>query len=241
MPLRIPLQDSGTATTGDAAYLALRQGILQGDLAPGERLRSDALANELKVSRTPVREALRKLEAEGLVQRSGSGLIVREFSEQDLTELFYVREALEGMAARLAAENATPGEIADIRELLDDMEAVGQRGDVVALRPLTAEYHRLVGRAAHNGRLLQSLESLLEHVRQMQTSTLLNIEGRAVEALKEHHELLQAIEARDADRAEKLARTHRRKTLELRRQLLRARLRESRSNGGRLREGGLED
>ena len=241
MPLRIPLQDSGAATTADAAYLALRQGILQGDLAPGERLRSDALANELKVSRTPVREALRKLEAEGLVQRSGSGLIVREFSEQDLTELFYVREALEGMAARLAAENATPGEIADIRELLDDMEAVGQRGDVVALRPLTAEYHRLVGRAAHNGRLLQSLESLLEHVRQMQTSTLLNIEGRAVEALKEHHELLQAIEARDADRAEKLARTHRRKTLELRRQLLRARLRESRSNGGRLREGGLED
>ena len=241
MPLRIPLQDSGAATTADAAYLALRQGILQGDLAPGERLRSDALANELKVSRTPVREALRKLEAEGLVQRSGSGLIVREFSEQDLTELFYVREALEGMAARLAAENATPGEIADIRELLDDMEAVGQRGDVVALRPLTAEYHRLVGRAAHNGRLLQSLESLLEHVRQMQTSTLLNIEGRAVEALKEHHDLLQAIEARDADRAEKLARTHRRKTLELRRQLLRARLRESRSNGGRLREGGLED
>ncbi|HZC56139.1 MAG TPA: GntR family transcriptional regulator [Xanthobacteraceae bacterium] len=241
MPLRIPLQDSGAATTADAAYLALRQGILQGDLAPGERLRSDALANELKVSRTPVREALRKLEAEGLVQRSGSGLIVREFSEQDLTELFYVREALEGMAARLAAENATPGEIADIRELLDDMEAVGQRGDVVALRPLTAEYHRLVGRAAHNGRLLQSLESLLEHVRQMQTSTLLNIEGRAVDALKEHHELLQAIEARDADSAEKLARTHRRKTLELRRQLLRARLRESRSNGGRLREGGLED
>ena len=241
MPLRIPLQDSGAATTADAAYLALRQGILQGDLAPGERLRSDALANELKVSRTPVREGLRKLEAEGLVQRSGSGLIVREFSEQDLTELFYVREALEGMAARLAAENATPGEIADIRELLDDMEAVGQRGDVVALRPLTAEYHRLVGRAAHNGRLLQSLESLLEHVRQMQTSTLLNIEGRAVDALKEHHELLQAIEARDADSAEKLARTHRRKTLELRRQLLRARLRESRSNGGRLREGGLED
>jgi DNA-binding GntR family transcriptional regulator len=236
MPLRIPLQESGAATTADAAYQALRQAILRGDLAPGERLRSDALANEMKVSRTPVREALRKLEAEGLVERSGSGLIVREFSEQDLTELFYVREALEGMAARLAAENATPREIAEIRELLDDMEAVGQRGDVVALRPLTAEYHRLIARAAHNGRLLQSLESLLEHVRQMQTSTLLHIEGRAPEALKEHRELLQALEARDAERAEKVARTHRRKTLELRRQLLRARLRESRANGGKAGE-----
>jgi DNA-binding GntR family transcriptional regulator len=233
MPLRIPLQDIGAATTADAAYQALRQGILQGDLAPGERLRSDALANDLKVSRTPVREALRKLEAEGLVQRAGSGLIVREFSEHDLTELFYVREALEGMAARLAAENATPGEVAEIRELLDDMEAVRERGDVAALRPLTAEFHRLIGRAAHNGRLLQSLESLLEHVRQMQTSTLLQVEGRPAEALKEHRDLLQAIEARDAERAERLARSHRHKTLELRREMLRAQLRESRANGGK--------
>ncbi len=232
MPLRAPLRESGAATTADAAYLALRQSILQGDLAPGERLRSDALANELKVSRTPVREALRKLEAEGLVQRSGSGLIVREFTEHDLTELFYVREALEGMAARLAAENATRDEIAEIRELLDDMETVNQRGELVALRPLTAEYHRMVGRAAHNGRLLQSLENLLGHVRQMQTSTLLNVKGRASEAIKEHRELLEAIEARDADRAETIARAHRRKTLGLRRQLLRARLRERRANGG---------
>jgi DNA-binding GntR family transcriptional regulator len=239
MPLRGSLQESGAATTADAAYQALRHAILQGDLAPGERLRSDALAGDLKVSRTPVREALRKLEAEGLVERSGSGLIVREFSEKDLTELFYVREALEGMAARLAAENATPGEIAEIRELLDDMETVRQRGDVAALRPLTAEFHRVIGRAAHNGRLLQSLESLLQHVRQMQTSTLLHIEGRPVAALKEYREILQAIEAHDADRAEALARAHRRKTLELRRDMLRAQLRESRANGGK--SGGSEN
>src|ERR1700722_14931823 len=240
MPLRALLQDSGTVTTADAAYQALRQGILHGDLAPGERLRSDALANDLRVSRTPVREALRKLEAEGLVERSGSGLIVREFSEKDLTELFYVREALEGMAARLAAENATPSEIGEIRELLDDMEAVRQRGDVVALRPLTGEFHQLICRAAHNDRLLQSLKSLLEHVRQMQTSTLY-VEGRPAEALKEHRELLRAIEVHDADRAEKLARTHRRKTLELRKEMLRSQLRESRANGGKTRDGGPED
>jgi DNA-binding GntR family transcriptional regulator len=241
MALRALLQESGAAgTTADAAYLALRQGILQGELAPGERLRSDALANELKVSRTPVREALRKLEAEGLVARSGSGLIVREFSEKDLTELFYVREALEGMAARLAAENATPSEIAEIRELLDDMDSVRQRGDVAALRPLTGEFHRLICRAAHNDRLLQSLKSLLEHVRQMQTSTLY-VEGRPAEALKEHRNLLRAIEARDADRAEQVARAHRRKTLELRKEMLRAQLRESRANGGQAGDGGQDD
>ena len=185
-------------------------------------------------------DCLRKLEAEGLVERSGSGLIVREFSEKDLTELFYVREALEGMAARLAAQNATPSEIGEIRELLDDMEAVRQRGDVVALRPLTGEFHQLICRAAHNDRLLQSLKSLLEHVRQMQTSTLY-VEGRPAEALKEHRELLRAIEVHDADRAEKLARTHRRKTLELRKEMLRSQLRESRANGGKTRDGGPED
>jgi DNA-binding GntR family transcriptional regulator len=202
MRLRAFLQEQGTiGTTADAVYQALRHSILQGDLAPGERLRSDALANELRVSRTPVREALRKLEAEGLVARSGSGLIVRALSEQDLTELFYVREALEGMAARLAAENATPSEKAEIRELLEDMEALRRRGEVEALRRLTGEFHQLVCRASHNNCLLQSLKALLDTIRQIQTSTLYG-EGRPVEAIKEHRDLLRAIEARDGDRAE---------------------------------------
>src|SRR5580692_12654366 len=229
MPLRTPLQDSGAATTADAAYQALRQGILQGDLAPGERLRSDALANDLRVSRTPVREALRKLEAEGLVERSGSGLIVREFSEKDLTELFYVREALEGMAARLAAENATPSEIAEIRELLDDMEAVRRRGALETLRHLTGEFHQLVSRASHNNRLMRALTTLLDNVRKIQSSTLFG-EGRAEQALQEHRELLAAITAGDGDRAEMLARAHRRKTLELRKAMLREQLRKSRAD-----------
>src|ERR1700730_13928498 len=155
MPLRALLGEQGdSGTTAEAVYRALRHGIVHGQLAPGERLRSDALANELHVSRTPVREALRKLEAEGLVEQSGSRLVVRALSEQDLTELFYVREALEGMAARLAAENATPTEIVEIKELLKDMETVRRRGDVDALRGLTGEFHQLVCRASHNDRLL---------------------------------------------------------------------------------------
>jgi DNA-binding GntR family transcriptional regulator len=230
MRLRALLQEQDeSGTTAEAVYRTLRHGIVHGDLAPGERLRSDALANELRVSRTPVREALRKLEAEGLVAHSGSRLVVRAFSEKDLTELFYVREALEGMAARLAAENATPSEILEIGELLEDMEAVRRRGDIDVLRRLTGEFHQLVCRASHNDRLLQSLQSLLDHVRQIQTSTLYS-EGRPAEALKEHRGLLQAIEAGDGDRAENLARAHRRKTLELRKEMLRAQLRKSRAD-----------
>jgi DNA-binding GntR family transcriptional regulator len=229
MRLRTLLQDvSDSGTTTDAVHRVLRQAVVDGFIAPGERLRSDALANELRVSRTPVREALRKLEAEGLVHRVGSGLVVRALSERDMTEVFYVREALEGMAARLAAENATPDEIAEIRDLLEDMDAVGRGGDVRKLRSLTAEFHQAVCRASHNDRLLQSLKTLLDHARQSQSSTLYE-DGRPAAAIEEHRTLLRAIEARDGDRAEQAARAHRRKTLELRKEMLRREQRKSRA------------
>jgi DNA-binding GntR family transcriptional regulator len=231
MRLRTLLKEQGNrGTTAEAVYRALRHGIVRGALAPGERLRSDALANELHVSRTPVREALRKLEAEGLVAHSGSRLIVRTLSERELTELFYVREALEGMAARLAAENATPSEIAEIRDLLDDMESACGQGDLGGLRRLSGEFQQSICRASHNSRLLESLTALLDSVRKMQTSTLFG-EGRAAQALQEYRDLLAAIAARDSDRAEAVARMHRRRTLELRKEMLREQLRKSRAEG----------
>jgi DNA-binding GntR family transcriptional regulator len=233
MRLRTLLKEQGNrGTTAEAVYRALRHGIVHGALAPGERLRSDALANELQVSRTPVREALRKLEAEGLVAHSGSRLIVRSLSERELTELFYVREALEGMAARLAAENATPSEIAEISDLLDDMESACRRGDLGGLRRLSGEFQQSICRASHNSRLLESLTALLDSVRKMQTSTLFG-EGRAAQALHEYRDLLAAIAARDSERAEALARMHRRRTLELRKEMLREQLRRSRAEGAR--------
>jgi DNA-binding GntR family transcriptional regulator len=220
----------GLKTTGsavDAVYEVLRRSILDGELPPGHRLRSDVLANELKVSRTPVREALRKLETEGLVDASRSGLVVRQSSEEDLIEIFYLREALEGMAARLAAENATRAEIDELHALFEDMEAVAARGDIALVRKLTGEFHVLVCRASHNKRLIQSLQGLLDHVRQAQSSTLY-MPGRPADALKEHRALLRAIEKRDPDLAETLARQHRRKTLELRRKMLREQARQNR-------------
>jgi DNA-binding GntR family transcriptional regulator len=220
---------SPNGTTAEAVYQALRQRIVDGELTPGQRLRSDALATVFKVSRTPVREALRKLEAEGLIEHSPrGGLIVRELSEEDLTEIFYIREVLEGLASRLAAENATPSEISDLHILLEDMEAAAGRGELKTLRTLTGEFHELVTRAAHNRRLAQTLKALQDQVRQVQWSTLF-LDGRAAAALKEHKSLISAIEARDGDRAENLARTHRRNTLALRRKMIRDRLRKTRA------------
>ena len=91
----------------ETAYAVLREAIITNALAPGTRLRADALARQLGVSKTPVREALRKLQAEELIaMQPGSGLSVKVLSEQELFDIYYIREALEGMAARLAAETA---------------------------------------------------------------------------------------------------------------------------------------
>jgi DNA-binding GntR family transcriptional regulator len=111
------------------------------------------------------------------------------------------------------------------------METVRQRGDLGSLRRLTGEFHQLVCRASHNNRLLQSLKALLDSVRQIQTSTLYGA-GRAAEALQEHRDLLAAIAARDGESAERLAREHRRKTLELRKDMLREQQRKNRAVGG---------
>jgi DNA-binding GntR family transcriptional regulator len=212
-----------------AVYETLRQSILDGTLKPGQRLLSSALADELNVSRTPIREALRKLEAEGLIEPSPrSGLIVREISEEDLTELFYVREALEGMSARLAAENASKSALLELHVLLDDMEAALKKNDLKLVRKLTGEFQMAVSQASQNKRLVQMLKVLLDQIRQVQTSTLF-IKGRAKEALGEHRRLVQAIEARDAELAERLARQHRQNTLQLRRGMVRDQIRKNRS------------
>ena len=212
-----------------AVYEVLRASILDGTLAPGQRLLSSALADELKVSRTPIREALRKLEAEGLIEASPrAGLIVREISEEDLTELFYVREALEGMAARLAAENASKSALLELDALVEDMEAALRKNDLKLVRQLTGEFQMALCRAAQNKRLVQMLQVLLDQIRQVQTSTLF-LKGRAKEAVNEHRLLVQAIEARDPVLAERLAREHRQKTLHLRRAMVRDEARKTRN------------
>jgi len=229
MSIRHRLKQVVAETTADAVYEVLRACIVEGEFAPGQRLLSDAIATDLKVSRTPVREALRKLEAEGLIEASGrAGLTVRAISEEDLSEFFYVREALEGMAARLAAENASKADALDLHALLDEMVEALARKDLKLVRTLTGEFHLAVCRASRNKRLTQSLKVLLDQIRQDRTSTLF-LEGRATKAIEEHRRLVAAIESRDPDHAEAIAREHRRKTWQLRRDMIREQTRRSRT------------
>lgn len=203
-------------TSAETAYQVLRGAIIAGALPPGSRIRADDLAIRLGVSKTPVREAIRRLEAEELIAvEPRSGLIVKSVSEEQILEIYYIREALEGMAARLAAENIGRIGLTNLRYLLSDMEEVHRRGDLAALRRIAGEFQLLVFQAARNERLYRILDDLQGQVRRYPGSTL-TLPGRAEEALSFYRHLLQAISNRDPDCAEDLARANRRRTLELR-------------------------
>jgi DNA-binding GntR family transcriptional regulator len=212
--------DAGNAA--ETAYAVLREAIVSNTLKPGTRLRADDLAKRLGVSKTPVREALRKLQAEDLVTVSpGNALTVKSITEEQLVEIYYTREALEGMAARLAADNAGPIELAKLRAIQDEMKAPGVASDLKRLRELSGEFQLAVFRAARNDTIYRLLKHLQEQIRQFSGTTLTQA-GRAKELVAYCKALVAAIERRDGDDAEKIARANRRRTLELRIKMLRA-------------------
>jgi DNA-binding GntR family transcriptional regulator len=215
-PLMQRYRDAGTAA--ETVYAALRDGIVNGMLPPGTRLRADELAKQLGISRTPIREAHLRLEAEGLIGvKPGVGLVVQAFSDEQIVEIYHIREALEGKAAALAAENATPYEREALRDLLEEIAETTQKRDFQLLRDLSGEFHLLVCRASHNHRLFAMLKDIQEHFRRFQPTTLTNAE-RADAALGELRAIVEGIDARDPLLAETAARRHRMRTLALKQQ-----------------------
>jgi DNA-binding GntR family transcriptional regulator len=212
---------SNVGNAAETAYAVLREAIVTNTLKPGTRLRADDLAEKLGVSKTPVREALRKLQAEDLITvQAGNVLTVKSLTEQELLEIYYTREALEGMAARLAAENASAIDLANLRAIVDEIKACGG-SNLKRLRSLTGEFQLAAFRAAHNDKIYRLLRHLQEQIRQF-SSTTLTQPGRAKEAAAYCTNLHAAIARRDGDAAERLARENRRRTLELRIKMLRA-------------------
>jgi DNA-binding GntR family transcriptional regulator len=206
-------RDAGTSA--DTVYTALRHAIVQGLLPPGTKLRADELAKQLGISRTPIREAHLKLQAEGLIAvRPGAGLVVQEFSAEEVIEIYHIREALEGKAAALAAENATSYERAGLADLMSDIGTATENQHFARLRQLTGAFHLAICRAAHNKRLYQMLKELQDHFRRFQPTTLTDA-ARAAAALAELRAVQHAIDQRDPAAAERAARAHRQRTLEL--------------------------
>ena len=199
---------------GEYAYVSLRGAIRNGQLTPGQRVRETEIAEWLGISRTPVREALMRLEAAGLVQSaSHSGFVVNSLDNAEVRELYAMREVLEGMAARLAAQHASDAEILTLRKLLEQHAAA--RDDAERLAGINLRIHQTIYEAAHNRFLLRALNALSDSLALLGETTY-RAEGRGDSALREHGKVVDAIEARDADTAESAARKHIRESREVR-------------------------
>jgi DNA-binding GntR family transcriptional regulator len=184
----------------------LREAIRDGRLEPGARLTEVDLAEWLGASRTPVREALARLEAEGLVARDRRrGTIVAELDASMVAELYAMREVLEGAAAAFAARHASDAEIAGLRALVSGDRS--RKRDPQALARSNRQFHEALYRAAHNRYLLKTLSALREAMALLGPTTLA-MHGRSSIALDEHAALVSALERRDGPKAEGAARAH---------------------------------
>ena len=192
----------------DGVYATLRQAIVTGQLQPGERLAEEHLARNFGVSRTPVREAILRLETEHLALREERrGAVVGSLGEQDVLEVYAVRAALDGLAARVAASNADPADHARMRWLNDRLAEATARRDRRTMAELNIQFHEALCEAARNTTLLRFMRQLHDSVRRLGLTTLA-FGDRADEALTEHAALLDAIEGGDGALAERLAQDH---------------------------------
>jgi DNA-binding GntR family transcriptional regulator len=187
------------------AYSLILEAIDAGLYKPGDRLVESELAERLGVSRTPVREALQRLETQSMLTRDGRSLIVASLDHNQLAELYVVRSELEGLAARLAARHATEEEIRVLRGMVnDDMRLLG---DPDALSRANRRFHKQIHLASHNRFLVQQLD-LVHRSMALLATTSFAAEGRDSTALAEHDAIVRAIEARDGDAADKALRKH---------------------------------
>lgn len=196
------------SNAADSVYNTLRAAIVDGGLEPGDSLIEWHVARQFGTSRTPVREALLRLEAEGLAFRvPRRGLVVRRISEHEVLEVYAVRLELEALAAREAAREAQPSDIAQLRWVNQRLNEAIKQGDIASVPALTNEFHQLLATAARNGMLRRFIMQAQDWTRRVGTSTV-PLPGRRGAAVKEHERIIDAIAAHDAERAEQLARDH---------------------------------
>lgn len=195
-------------SAGEGVYLTLRAAIAAGTLKPGDHLAEPPIAEALGISRTPIREALLRLETQRLVERTvGRRLIVSEVTAEEILDVYAVREVLTALAARLAAENASTSDQVRLRRLHREMRWALEEGDIARMATLNFEFHDTLCAASRNGFLLATLRSAHDTHQRYPGSTF-SIPERAEQSVREHEQMLEAIAARDGDRAEKLAHQH---------------------------------
>jgi DNA-binding GntR family transcriptional regulator len=199
-------QEGGQPLSAEQVCDRIRATILKGELKPGDKLTEQDLAAQYKVSRTPVREAIRQLEVEHLVSRTRFvGVTVKQLKPSEIIELLDIREVLEGLVARLAAKQAQPQEIKQLKATLKQMVAAVKAGDVVHYLDNALNFRRMLAECCRSDTLTHYVMGIENRLRLMGNRTAM-IPGRMQAAIAEHEKLFKAIENRDAAAAEQLNR-----------------------------------
>lgn len=192
----------------DQAYEVIRDAILDRTLGPGDRLSVPEIARQLDISRSPVREAIARIEYEGLAKSvSHRGAVVIEIGLEELIEIYDLRGVLEGLAARLATRSSSPGWVETLEQNWSAHRDAVENGDVEKHMELDAAFHRLIREVSGNRRLNESLRRLQGQIRVAMNTTVARRGGMHA-ALAEHRALIDAIRTGDPEQAESVAREH---------------------------------
>ena len=203
-----PIQLDSYQPLREVVCETLRDAVRRGILQPGERLMEIQLAEDLGVSRTPVREAIRKLEMEGyVIMMPRRGTYVADLSIRDINEVFEIRTSLESLASGLAAERITEDELEKLQRLLVEIGAYIKSGDMESIVRTDTEFHDLLYQASRNSRLVGIISNLRQQLTRFRTTSM-SFPGRLKATLEEHRKIVEAIAQGDEKAARKAAEHH---------------------------------
>ncbi len=193
---------------GHYVFENLKQAIVRGNFSPGNRLVESHIAEAMGISRTPVREAIHKLEREGLIKKlPQGGFYVLNLTREDIEETFGIRGVLESYAARLAAIKHKKEELAPLEEKIEEFQYFLNHGEMEALLKINTEFHGLLYAMSRSPKLIKMINDLQDQIYRFRR-IILKIETMAKTSNEDHRHMLRAMRKRDADRVETLVRQH---------------------------------
>jgi DNA-binding GntR family transcriptional regulator len=193
---------------GEHVFETMKMAIIRGDMSSGSRVVESRIAEAIGISRTPVREAMHKLEREGLLQRQPKGgYIVLGLNREDIEETFGIRSVLESYAAKLAAIKHTPGELKPLEQKIKAYQACLDQGRFKDLPRINTEFHDLLYALSRSPKLIHMIHGLRDHIYRYR-QIILEKEVMAVQSNDDHRQMLLAIRKRDGDGVERLVREH---------------------------------
>ena len=192
----------------EIAYETLKHAIITGELPAGSRIVETEYAERMHISRTPLREALRKLERDGLVEYMlRRGVVVRAFTIADVEEIYTIRNALEMLTLPAIIQNATAEDIQRLRGILDEMDPLNERNDIQSLSPRARSFHAELTALCGQKRIIRAIASQDDYIIRFSQMSIAK-ENRRIASHQEHHRLVDYVEARDLENFEKLMRKH---------------------------------